>query len=539
MAIHLLPLDTPLLLGLALALGAADIPHWSPAETKLAQQASPPAPKLVRAFRDAIRAGHDPLGDAFCQLRPPTERRLLGATYTPPALVEAMVGWAASKKEPARIVDPGAGSGRFLVHAGRRFPSAKLVGIEIDPLASLLLRAHLATAKMAPRASVLARDYRILRLPREPRSTLFMGNPPYVRHHDIEARHKDWLFETAKRLGLSASKLAGLHVHFFLATAKHARAGDFGAFVTAAEWLDVNYGSLVRELLLHHLGGTSLHLLEPKALPFADAQTTAAIACFEVGDAHGAMKMRKVASVKALGTLDAGRKVSRERLAEMSRWSAFTRKVTTRPRGYVELGELCHVHRGQVTGANRVWIAAADGAGVPKRWLFPTVTKARELFAAGERLVEASKLRSVIDLPIDLDCLEPDERKAVERFLQWAKTMGAHEGFVAQYRKAWWSVGLRAPAPILATYMARRPPAFVRNLAGARHINIAHGIYPREPMPEALLDALARHLNASANEANGRIYAGGLVKFEPKEMARLLVPGPDLLLRASGERRRE
>jgi adenine-specific DNA-methyltransferase len=40
-------------------------------------------------------------------------------------------------------------------------------------------------------------------------------------------------------------------------------------------------------------------------------------------------------------------------------------------------------------------------------------------------------------------------------------------------------VRLRPPAPILATYMARRPPAFVHNLAGARHVNIDHGLYPR------------------------------------------------------------
>ena len=104
--------------------------------------------------------------------------------------------------------------------------------------------------------------------------------------------------------------------------------------------------------------------------------------------------------------------------------------------------------------------------------------------------------------------------------------MGASAGFVAQNRKAWWSVGLREPAPILATYMARRPPAFVRNLAGARHINIAHGLYPREPMTTGALDALARYLAGATSLADGRTYAGGLTKFEPKEMERLLVPAP-------------
>ena len=55
-------------------------------------------------------------------------------------------------------------------------------------------------------------------------------------------------------------------------------------------------------------------------------------------------------------------------------------------------------------------------------------------------------------------------------------------------------------------------------------MNIAHGIYPREPLNDAQLRALAGHLAASVSVAEGRTYAGGLTKFEPREMERLLVP---------------
>jgi hypothetical protein len=77
--------------------------------------------------------------------------------------------------------------------------------------------------------------------------------------------------------------------------------------------------------------------------------------------------------------------------------------------------------------------------------------------------------------------------------------------------------------------MARRPPAFVRNMTDARHINIAHGIYPRDPMSDATLDALAAFLSRTVTQAEGRTYAGGLTKFEPKEVERLLVPEPSTL----------
>jgi adenine-specific DNA-methyltransferase len=516
------------LVALALALGARGVGPLSPGEERLAARTTRVPRGKVTAFREAIARGEDPLGDTFCALRSPVERRPLGATYTPRAVVTAMTEWAA-RATPARVVDAGAGSGRFVVAAGRRFPRAALLATEVDPLALLALRAHLAAAGLARRARVVAGDYRSLALDPVRGPTLFIGNPPYVRHHAIGAEWKAWLVRRANELGLRASQLAGLHVHFFLATAHLARPGDYGAFVTAAEWLDVNYGALVRRLLLGPLGGTSIHVVEPTLPVFPDAQATAAITCFEVGSRAEQLALGRVTSMAALGQLAAGRPVRRERLERSARWTPLTTRARSTPAGYIELGELCRVHRGQVTGKNSVWIAGPESGPLPESVLYAAVTKARELFAAGHLLADVSGLRRVIDLPADLDALPAAERAHIERFLRAARRLGADRGFIARHRRAWWSVGLYEPAPILATYMARRPPAFVRNPAGARHLNIAHGLYPRAPLSPRALDALARYLSSTTNVTQGRTYAGGLTKFEPREMERLPVPAPELL----------
>jgi hypothetical protein len=196
------------------------------------------------------------------------------------------------------------------------------------------------------------------------------------------------------------------------------------------------------------------------------------------------------------------------------------------------LGELCRVHRGQVTGANEVWIAGKHSEDLPPSVFYPTVTAAEELFQAGRELADPTALRRVIDLPVDLDVFDGSDRKAIDRFLARARRLGVHKGNNASRRKAWWSVGLRNPAPVLATYMARRPPAFVRNRADARHINIAHGLYPREPLEDLVLRNLVEYLSASTNTSDGLMYAGGLTKFEPGGMERLLVPDLDRLRRS-------
>lgn len=526
-----MPVDVTELLGtprglIGCALALAEPCALSREEASLVASVRPAraAKRLVCDVRDAIRSGGDPLGDAFCAVYTPAERRPRGATYTPAIVVEAMLDWASDGPPPERVIDPGSGSGRFSVAAGRRFPGATIVAIEQDPLAALLTRANLSVWEATTRSRVVVGDYRVDVPASNGQSTLFIGNPPYVRHHNIEPVWKQWLTATAREMGHSASQLAGLHVHFFLATVAFGSRGDRGAFITPSEWLDVNYGALVRDLALNGLGARAIHVVTPASQLFGDAQTTAAITCFELGAKPSSVRLRSVKRAEDLGRLDGGQQVRRERLAEARRWTPFLRTARAVPEGYVELGELVRVHRGAVTGANRVWVVDPATTDLPERILTRSVTRARELIAAGLSLSDASQLRAVVDLPHDLAELAADERGPVERFLRQARSLGVHEGYVASHRSAWWSVGLRAPAPLLATYMARRVPAIVRNLAAARHINIAHGLYPRAPLSEETLSRLAQAIRDSVTVGHGRTYAGGLTKFEPRELERLLIP---------------
>ena len=488
------------------------------------RQALPPDPDRVSRVVREIRGGGDPLGAAFCRIRSPEVRRRQGAVYTPPPIVQAMVAWAAAEGEPARVVDPGAGSGRFLLAAGRTFPRAALIAVESDPLAALTLRANAAALGMADRVTVLTADYRAIDLSDIDGPTLFVGNPPYVRHHDIPPDWKDWLVDAAAACGLKASRLAGLHVHFFLKTCRLARPGDYGAFITSAEWLDVNYGDVLRKAFIDPLGGMALHVMTPTAMPFPGTDVTGAVACFRIGRASNGVRLRSVETRADLNALQGGRTVERATLAAARRWSPLLRPARHAPRGHVELGELCRVHRGQVTGCNAVWIAGGYPGRLPGELLFPAVTRARELFDAATRRLRTDALRRVIDLPVELDRLDDDAAAQVERFLHWARHKGADASYVARNRRAWWAVGLRKPAPLLCTYMARRPPAFVRNPHGARHLNIAHGLYPRETLSDAAIDALAAWLQRHACVSAGRTYAGGLTKFEPGEIERLRIP---------------
>ncbi|MGH8595843.1 MAG: Eco57I restriction-modification methylase domain-containing protein, partial [Gammaproteobacteria bacterium] len=367
------------------------------------------------------------------------------------------------------------------------------------------------TAGVDDRVTVIAEDYRQLTLPPIDGSTLFLGNPPYVRHHDIAPEWKAWYAATASSLRLRGSQLAGLHLHFLLKTKQLARTGDYGTFITAAEWLDVNYGETMRQLSLNGLGVLSIDLFPAELAVFDGAMTTAAVTCFDVGaDSKGIVFGTGLASRGTI-KIGCGRYVSSGVLSTNIKWGRFATTpvhadVATNEDAAL-VGDFFRVKRGQVTGLNSVWIAGEEAENLPDRWLRPTVTKARELIACAGILADARNLRRVVDLPVDLDSLGERERVSVQRFLDWAARQGADAGYVATHRAAWWSVGLYEPAPIVCTYMGRRPPMFVRNLCGARHINIAHGLYPRQPMAPALLDGIAAWLNSHVTRDLGRTYA--------------------------------
>ena len=123
----------------------------------------------------------------------------------------------------------------------------------------------------------------------------------------------------------------------------------------------MNYGSVLRGMLMDGVGGTGIHVIDPTAQPFADALATGAITCFRVGSMPSEIIMRSVASLDDLAPLGRGRAVAREEIVCARRWSVFVREGQMAPSGFIELGELFDVHRGQVTGNNEVWVDSEAG----------------------------------------------------------------------------------------------------------------------------------------------------------------------------------
>jgi hypothetical protein len=402
-------------------------------------------------------------------------------------------------------------------------PAIEVVGIDIDPVATLLSRAVVAV--LDADAQILNADFVGTELAPIKGRTAFVGNPPYVRHHSLGTEAKRRAQALGELLGVSVSSLAGLHAHFYLATAAHARIGDIGCYITSSEWLDVNYGFVVRTLLSNGLGVRSIELFDPKSSAFTEAMTTAVITCFEVGSIHPFIRTRAIAKDEAVAPLGAGADVPRDLFERGKRWSHLIRRgEDCRNASGSRLGDVAKVHRGVATGANDYFVLKKPDAqqlGIDA-WCVPVISSGKEIIESG------GIIRDCPERKVILAVLSNPDRGSDEKLEEYLRAgERRHNGqpavcerYLARHRRPWWNLGIPKPPPIVATYMARQPPSFAYNADQLLITNIALGIYPEFRMSESELLELVTQLNRRRQEfaGLGRTYQGGLEKFEPKEM---------------------
>lgn len=455
-----------------------------------------------------------------------------GVTFTPQWIVDFMLGLLGDyDTSDTTIVDAGAGAGRFALAAARRLPRARVLAVEKDVELAASLGKLVRKSGFERRASVLREDFLVASLPVAGRK-VFLGNPPYIRHHTLSRAQKSWLAKAGRTLGGGFSELSGLHIYFLARCLMEAREGDRLLMILPTEWLETRYGRDLKSAMLRRASSIDLYVFRPGVEVFDSVMTTSVI--LDLG--FGGSRKGVYASLLDVNTREQDTELRRislpEDAAERVNWLHLAWSVTgVEPRPAVdvdtiELGELFNIHRGQVTGMNAVWIANPETIPlIPDRYLFPCITDAKEILdCPGNALQSSVGLRSAIDLPCDLDEIPQSERARVQRFLDAARSAGAADTYVARHRKPWWRIGLKQPAAIMMSYMARQAPRFVLNQCSARLLNIAHGLYPRAPMSAAQLRRIVSWLNQAQLGRIGRTYAGGLMKIEPGDAMRIRVP---------------
>ena len=217
----------------------------------------------------------------FVAVTTTTTRRGTGITFTPQKIVDAMLTLIGPEYSGAAFVDCGAGVGRFSLAVAACFPAATVAAIEKND--GLAARLKEVLAEYADRVEVRNEDFLRCDLSASG-CRVFVGNPPYVRHHGICASDKAWLASMADEMGLKVSGLAGMHAYFLLRCLSEGKPGDRILMILPSEWLEARYGAAIKRLLIERCRSVSMYFFPPEVSLFEGVMTTSVILDAVIGE---------------------------------------------------------------------------------------------------------------------------------------------------------------------------------------------------------------------------------------------------------------
>lgn len=476
---------------------------------------------------------------------PAEERKSLGAFYTDEAVVRFLVGWGL--RAPARsVMDPSCGDGRFLAVAGEQ-GVGRLVGCDLA--AAAIRQTEERLGEGALRAEIYCQDFFSLLPESVAPVDLVVGNPPFIRYQLFNGETRQRGLRAALRAGVKLTKLSSSWAPFVLHALQFLREGGDLAMVIPAEITQTRYGLATLRALLGHFSAVSLLAFESNLFRDAQQETCLLLASGR-GGRCGEVRLLPLSSVDDLEALsyagtgaaihkavavpvDEGKVV---RFAEAFLTSAERRtwRQIRRHPEVVSLASLGTVTNGYVSGDNDFFHRtrqAAQEASLPATWLFPVARNSRSLtgglFFTPEDVAAQEERGVAHHLVVPQNDLFSAEPAVLQRFTAEGERRGTARRFKCRSREPWWKVPGLTQAELLVTYMSGAQPRAAVNRARAFYANSLHGLRLRDGISAELL-ALALHSSLSllSMEIEGRSYGGGILKLEPRELDRVLVPWP-------------
>jgi len=379
----------------------------------------------------------------------------------------------------------------------------------------------------------------------EDKFNLIVANPPYVRHHFIDTKRKVLLQkEILKLTGIQISGLAGLYCYFLILSKKWLVEGGVSCWLIPTEFMDVNYGSAVKQFLTEHVQLLRVHRFEADDTQFDDALVSSTVIFF---------RNTKPTDDDILFTTGASInkpsqkiRIKSHMLQANAKWSPLFKEYHTNEKEDQTycLGNFFDVKRGIATGDNHFFIInrqTVDRYDIPSNFLRPVLPSPRyvDKDIINFKLLKdklSEKELFLFSCSVSKSVLR-DNYPGVYAYIEQGERDEVNKGYICRRRTPWYSCEERKPAPIIVPYMGRgdkskRMFRFILNLSDAITTNVYLLLYPKKEYAQYLKDPkilndVWKALNSiptGSLVSHGREYGGGLHKLEPKELLKVPVP---------------
>ena len=456
----------------------------------------------------------------------PVSRKDAGAYYTPDHVVWSLVRWVA-RSERDLLLDPACGDGRFI----GAHPHS--VGVERDCHAAAVAK------ERSPLSRVHIGDFFDWAAETSERFDCAAGNPPFIRYQTFRGEVRERALRLSAKLGVEFNGLTASWAPFLLVTASLLRPGGRMAFVVPAAIGHAPYAAPLLEYLIRNFATVQIVAVREKFFPELSEDCWLLYA-----DGHGgATKEIRLSVVDrfVLSSAPPRQAISvpvREwRLLWNRRLRPYLLSEDVR-RLYQSIsaerdsrlfGDLASIGIGYVSGANRFFHLRPSEAelwSIPSEFLQPTVRNGRVLpdreltIATVEGWLHRDEPMMLLRVPKGAQ-LPP----GLARYLATEQARQARQAYKCRSRSPWYVVpDVRVPDFFL-TYMSGRAPSLVRNSAAVTCTNAIHAVRVRH---EGDMSLITRRWSSPfvrlSCELEGHPLGGGMLKLEPREAARIVLP---------------
>ncbi|ODR18460.1 methyltransferase [Mycolicibacterium porcinum] len=476
-------------------------------------------------------------------------RKARGAFFTPPEITRYLTRWAIRSADD-EVFEPAAGEAAFVVEAVTRLAELgtdlpRVDGVELHAASATTARKRVAAA--GGTARIRTADFFTI----DPRAeyTAVIGNPPYIRYQEFRGATRAQSRRAALKAGVTLSGLASSWAAFTVHAALFLKPGGRLALVLPAELLSVNYAAAVRKFLFDRFASVELVMFDEQVFPEAEADVVLLLA-----DGYGAgpsdhAVIHRARNASALTTELAQRRWSPRDPADKWVSGLIGNAPVDALHGLHTGGQFCPLESwgdttlGMVTGNNGFFALSPDRVselGLRGTDLLPLSPPGsahlRGLTLTAEQLARLGEDGRSIHL------FRPESPSAAaQRYIDAGHAAGVHLAYKCRVRQPWYLVPLVNPADLLLTCMNADTPRLISNRAKAHHLNSVHGVYLRDGLRTLGRDLLGLAALNSVTvlhaEIVGRSYGGGILKIEPREADRWLVPSPELVAARADELR--
>lgn len=465
----------------------------------------------------------------------------LGAYYTEPDIAEILVRWAIRHRED-KVIDPSFGGGIFLEAAARCLEQLggspeNIYGVELDASVHAQISLELHSQSGLNPKQLLQADFFDL----EPKHLIecdaVVGNPPFIRYQGFTKNRNQALRQVQKQ-GLSLSKLSSSWAAFIIHATAFLKPGGRLAMIAPAELGHAQYAKPVLEHLLKAFGQVTLVSFQETLFPKLN-QETIFILAEDKGKPASKVLLQYANSIQTITTPQHSEWIATEELLgshHALRFYALPREARTlytqlaRSSLVKQLSDIAHIGIGYVTGNNQFFHLSDTQAKqwkLSKHLLKPAVYKSRafqgldftvEDWQQAEQHHEAGYL-------LHLDHKTPLST-ALRKYLEYGESQNIHQAYKCRKRSPWYAVPHVYKADAFLSYMNGTRALLVANQAKAVAPNTLHVLRLKtDDFTANDLSALWHNsLTMLSTEIEGHALGGGLLKLEPGEAKKVLVP---------------